>query len=71
MFHRKKQIQGTDAAHKALFINEISVFRVDDIVTLKTLKLLIQKVLRGALKIYSRPRARTRASGSGSAPRNS
>lgn len=67
----KKTNPGTDAAHKVLFINKISVFRVDDIATLKTLKLLRQSLLRAALKIYSRPRARTRASGSGSAPRNS
>ena len=86
MFHRKTN-PGTDAARKALFINKISVFRVDDIATLKTLKLLRQSLLRAApnyllfnigklfsgldKKIYSRPRARTRASGSGSAPRNS
>ena len=70
MFHRKTN-PGTDAARKVLLINNISVFRVNDIATLKTLKLLRQSLLRAALKIYSRPRARTRASGSGSAPRNS
>ena len=47
----KKTNPGTDAARKVLFINKISVFRVDDIVTLKTLKLLRQSLLRAALNL--------------------
>ena len=46
----KKTNPGTDAACKVLSINKISVFRVDDIATLKTLKLLRQSLLRAALK---------------------
>lgn len=46
----KKTNPGTDAARKVLFINKISIFRVDDIATLKTLKLLRQSLLRAALK---------------------
>ena len=48
----KKTNPGTDAARKALFINEISVFRVDGIATLKTLKLLRQSLLRAALNLF-------------------
>ena len=44
----KKQIRGTAAVCKILFINKISVFRVDDIATLKTLKVLRQSLLRAA-----------------------
>lgn len=52
MFHRKTNL-GTDAARKVLFINKISVFRVDDIAALKTLKLLRQSLLRAAPNVSS------------------
>ena len=52
MFHRKTN-PGTGAARKVLFINKISVFRVDGIATLKTLKLLRQSLLRAALNVSS------------------
>ncbi len=48
----KKQNPGTDAARKVLFINKISVFRVDGIATLKTLKLLRQSLLLAAPTTY-------------------
>ena len=48
----KKTNLGTDAACKVLFINKISVFRVDRIATLKTLKLLRQSLLRAALNLF-------------------